>query len=166
MKTVLCVLVLSVCSELLGRSPLPIEPPSIGTPTGSFCALLVPNAQESARWYRDYLGFSVTRSAEGPNGASRTIVVEQKGVLLEIIEARDSFALQRVTRRRANRLQGIRKFGIVVDGKDFEALHRSLAEKEATFIGDVFTDDGLKMKSFIVRDNNGNLVQFFYRIES
>jgi catechol 2,3-dioxygenase-like lactoylglutathione lyase family enzyme len=158
---------LAVCLDLLDHGPLSAErQPSIGSPSGSFCALLVPNARESAQWYRDYLGFSIIRSADGPNGASHTVMLEESGVLLEIIEARDSFAFQRVTRRRVNQLQGIRKFGIVIDANDFEALHSSLATKEATFMGDVFTDDGLNMQSFIVQDNNGNLIQFFSRIKA
>jgi catechol 2,3-dioxygenase-like lactoylglutathione lyase family enzyme len=124
---------------------------------------LVPNAKESAQWYQDYLGFSVVRVADGPNGASHTIMLEQDGVLLEIVEARDSFPLQRVTQKKANQLQGIRKFGLVVDKNVFDGLHQTLVEGKATFVGGVFVDDGLKMQSFIVKDNSGNLVQFFSR---
>ena len=167
MKIALGLLMLTLCLELSDHRPFGFErSPSVGMPTGSFCALLVSDANKTAEWYRDYLGFSVTRSVEGPGGASRIIMLEQHGVLMEIIEARDSFKLNSVTQRRTDQLEGIRKFGIVVDGKNFDALHTSLAGKEATFIGNVFTDDDLKMRSFIVQDNNGNLVQFFSRIKS
>ena len=104
------------------------------------------------------------RVADGPNGASHTIMLEQDGVLLEIIEARDSFALQRVTQKKVNELQGIRKFGLVVEKDIFDGLHQTLVEKKAAFVEGVFVDDGLKVRSFIVKDNSGNLVQFFSRM--
>jgi catechol 2,3-dioxygenase-like lactoylglutathione lyase family enzyme len=164
MRKFVYTVVLLVCLETRGHSSLQTNRPSIGTPTGSFCALLVPNAKESAQWYQDYLGFSIVRVADGPNGASHTIMLEQDGVLLEIIEARDSFALQRVTQKKVTELQGIRKFGLVVEKDVFDGLHQTLVEKKATFVGGVFVDDGLKVRSFVVRDNSGNLVQFFSRM--
>jgi catechol 2,3-dioxygenase-like lactoylglutathione lyase family enzyme len=162
MKIALGSIVLAFFLGLSTSNRSGVEQPSlIGAPAGSFCALLVPHADETAAWYRDYLGFHITRSAEGPGGTSRTIMLEQHGVLLEVIEARDSFDLQSVSRKKVNLLRGIRKFGIVTDQETFDALHSSLERKKATFVGDVYTDDGLKMRSFIVQDDSGNLVQFF-----
>jgi hypothetical protein len=162
MKIALGSIVLAFCLGLSTSNRSGVERPSlIGAPSGSFCALLVPRADETAAWYRDYLGFHITRHAEGPGGTSRTIMLEQNSVLLEVIEVRDSFDLQSVTHKKVNLLRGIRKFGIVIEPESFDALHSSLVGKKATFVGGVFTDDGLKMQSFIVQDNSGNLVQFF-----
>ncbi|HEV7513599.1 MAG TPA: VOC family protein [Candidatus Acidoferrum sp.] len=168
MKMVLTTLPFILCLGLASSRRPDVEdrPALLGKPNGSFYALLVPQANEAAEWYRDYLGFSVIRSTEGPGGTSRTIMLAQQGVLLEIIEARGSFNLQSVTNKKTNLLQGIRKVGIVIEGEDFDRLHSALVRKKATFIGDVFTDHGLKMRSFIVRDTSGNLVQFFSRVKS
>jgi hypothetical protein len=167
MKIVLTTLTLILCLGPSSSKRPDVESPSLlGMPSGSFYALLVPQAREAAEWYRDYLGFSVTRSVEGPEGTSRTIMLEQHGVILEIIEASGSFNLRSVTDKNINLLQGIRKVGIVIEGKDFDTLHSALVRKKAALIGNVFTDEGLKMRSFIVQDNSGNLVQFFSRIKS
>jgi Glyoxalase/Bleomycin resistance protein/Dioxygenase superfamily len=167
MKMALTALPLIICLGLASSRSSDIERPALlGKSNGSFYALLVPQASEAAEWYRDYLGFSVIRSTAGPGGSSRTIMLEQQGVLLEIIEARGSFNLQSVTSKKISLLQGIRKVGIVIEDEEFDSLHSALVRKKATLIGDVFTDDGLKMRSFIVRDNGGNLVQFFSRIKS
>jgi catechol 2,3-dioxygenase-like lactoylglutathione lyase family enzyme len=166
MRIMIATLVLSVLLWTSAQGVPQAGPPSIGTPAGSFFALLVPSTEESARWYHDYLGFTVVRKSDGPNGASRTIMLEQNCVLLEIIATRDSFALQQVTPKKPNTLQGIRKVGFVVDRETFDALYRGLQQKKATFVGDVFVDDGLKMRSFLIRDNNGNLVQFFSPVKS
>jgi catechol 2,3-dioxygenase-like lactoylglutathione lyase family enzyme len=166
MNTILVGVMLTMCISLSYWSEPAVQPlPMLGAPSGSFCALLVSNAKETADWYRDYLGFSITRSSEGPSGSSRTIMLEQHGALLEIIEARDSFNLQAVTQKKADLLTGIRKFGWVIEGKNFDALHSALVGRKAIFIGGVYTDDGLKMRSFIVQDNSGNLVQLFARSE-
>ena len=136
MKTVLTTLTLILCLGLSSSRCSEVDrPASLGKPNGSFYALLVPQANEAAEWYRDYLGFSVTRSVEGPGGTSRTIMLEQHGVLLEIIEARGSFNLQSVTNKKTNLLQGIRKVGIVIEGSDFDTLHSALVRKKATLSG-------------------------------
>jgi catechol 2,3-dioxygenase-like lactoylglutathione lyase family enzyme len=133
----------------------------IGTPTGSFFALLVPSADESARWYREKLGFQFVRKGTGPDGASHTIMLENNGVLLEIIEHRDSFALAQVTDKREDLLRGIRKVGLVLAGADFDRVFRALTAQKVQFLGGIFEDEDLHVRSFLVRDNSGNLVQFF-----
>jgi hypothetical protein len=167
MKMVLTTLTIILCLGLSSSRRSGVESPALlGMPSGSFYALLVPQASEAAEWYRDYLGFSVTRSVEGPGGKSRTIMLEQHGVLLEIIEASGSFNLQSATNKQINLLEGIRKVGFVIERKEFDKLQGALVRKKATFIGNIFADDGLGMRSFIVQDNSGNLIQFFSRIKS
>ncbi len=133
-------------------------------PSASFCALMVPDAAESARWYEENLGFSKIRTLEQPNGQSRIIMLEQSGAMLEIIQVRDSFAFEATETKPRDRLQGIIKFGFLVDKDVFNRVHRKLEETKASFVGGEFTDDGLKMRSFIVRDHDGNMVQLFARI--
>jgi hypothetical protein len=84
----------------------------------------------------------------------------------EIIEASGSFNLQSATNKQINLLEGIRKVGFVIERKEFDKLHGALVRKKATFIGNIFADDGLGMRSFIVQDNSSNLIQFFSRIKS
>lgn len=138
----------------------------IGTPVGSFFALLVASADESALWYREKLGFKFIRKSTGPDGASHTVMLENNGVLLEIIEHRDSFALATVTRNKESLLRGVRKVGLVVSASIFDQLFRSLTAQKVEFVGGEFEDAGLGMRSFIVYDNSGNLVQLFTSLKS
>ena len=143
------------------------EPPkvSLGNPKGSFFALLVPNADESARWYQDNLGFAFVRKTTAPDGAAHTIMLKQEGVLIEIIEHRDAFGLQEVTGKSTSMLRGIRKVGFTVRPQEFDRIFRHLQQHQAQFRSGIFEDEGLAVRSFIVLDNNANLVQLFARLD-
>lgn len=134
-------------------------------PSAFACALMVPNAVESARWYEENLGFSKVRTSDEPNGVSRVVLLEQKGAILEIMQVHDSFAFDpAVSKGPRNRLRGIQKFGFLVEKDVFDRIHRNLEEKKASFVGGLFTDDGMKMRTFIVEDHDGNMVQFYARV--
>jgi len=139
---------------------------SMGRPEGSFFALLVADADQSAQWYEDNLGFTFVRKTAAPGGAARTVMLEQDGVMIEIIEHRDSFGLSQVTDKSASMLRGIRKIGFTVGSQNFDRIFHRLQERHAQFRGEIFEDEGLAVRSFIVLDNNGNLVQFFARLKS
>ena len=136
----------------------------LGNPSASICALMVPDAVESARWYEENLGFSKVRTSDEPNGVSRIILLEQEGAMLEIMQVHDSYAFDSVSKKPHNRLEGIQKFGFLVEKGVFDRIHQGLEEKRASFVGGVFTDTGMKMRTFIVRDHDGNMVQFFARV--
>jgi extradiol dioxygenase family protein len=154
-------LVFGVALGAPGQQAAQVSPPSIGQTTGSFFALLVPDAPASAKWYQEMLGFHSLRDSTGPGGKSRTIMLEAQGVIIEIIQIQESFAVNDVTERREDRLQGIKKIGIVISNESFDAVHRALKAKKVTFLGDVFQDQDLKMRTFVIKDNFGNRVQFF-----
>ena len=148
----------------LGRTVPEGKTSGLGNPPASACALMVPDAAESARWYEENLGFSKVRTSDEPHGVSRIILLEQEGAILEIMQVHDSFALDSVSKKPRNRLQGIQKFGFLVDKDVFDRIHRNLEEKKASFVGGLFTDAGMKMRTFIVRDHDGNMVQFYARV--
>jgi extradiol dioxygenase family protein len=161
MKPLISLLLLGVALQQTAQEPAKPTQASIGKPAGSFFALMVPDVQDSARWYHEALGFRIVRDSEAADGASRTIMLEQNGVILEIIQSRGSFGLEDVTQREWSSLQGIKKVGIVVSGDTFEALYDSLKKRNVIFLGDIFEDNEIKMRTFLVRDNRGNLLQFF-----
>ncbi len=84
--------------------------------------------------------------------------------MIEIMQVYDSFAFDSVSKKPHDRLDGIQKFGFLVEEEVFDRIHRNLEEKKASFVGGVFTDSGMKMRTFIVRDHDRNMVQFFARV--
>ena len=156
--------VLMLLAVSLIGTPRETKVEALGKPSASFCAVMVPNAVESARWYEENLGFSKVRTSDEPNGVSRIILLEQEGAMLEIMQVHDSFAFDSVSKKPHDRLDGIQKFGFLVEKEVFDRIHRNLEEKKASFVGGVFTDSGMKMRTFIVRDHDRNMVQFFARV--
>lgn len=159
MKLLICISLALGSLPMLGGAESTTA--SIGKPSGSFFALLVPDAKASAQWYRDILGFHIVRDSTAPDHSSRTIMLEQNGVILEVIESHGSFALGSVTRKKWQSLEGIKKTGVVVSSEVFERFHSSLNSKGVTFLGDTFEDKDLRMRTFLIRDKAGNLLQFF-----
>ena len=84
--------------------------------------------------------------------------------MIEIIEHDQSVPMESVVTDPARRrlVRGISKAGFFVTG--IEKLETDLRAKGADFVSRLFTDDELGLKSFIVRDNAGNYIQFMERI--
>ena len=57
----------------------------------------------------------------------------------------------------------MQKVGIWVEAAAFDSVYAHLSALKATFLGGVFTDNALKARTFIVRDNSGVLLQYFTR---
>jgi len=150
---------------LAGEETRKDSSPLLGKPQGSFFALLVPDADQSARWYQENLGFTFVRKTTAPSGSSHTVMLEQNGVMIEIIDHRDSFELHPAVNQDARLSRGIRKVGITVSPQSFDRIFRHLQSRKAQFRGGIFQDEGLAVRSFIVLDNYGNLVQFFARLK-
>lgn len=144
--------------ELTGR------PDAFAAPTLAFVALIVPHADETARWYEEKLGFRETKRSSAPSGIARNVTVESPLGMIEIIEHDQSVPMESVVTDPARRrlVRGISKAGFFVTG--IEKLETDLRAKGADFVSRLFTDDELGLKSFIVRDNAGNYIQFMERI--
>lgn len=54
---------------------------------------------------------------------------------------------------------GYSKFGFSTN--DFEGIHDQLKSKNADFVGGIFQDENLGIRSFLVKDEDGNLIQIF-----
>src|ERR1041385_7652739 len=121
---------------------------------GAFFALSVPDAHASAQWYKDLLGLRVTLETPERDNVS-VIVLEGDGLIVELIEHSEAAG------RPADsiRVHGIAKAGIIVD--DFDALMLKVRERKITTVAGPFPKRDGQRANVIVRDNAGNMIQFF-----
>ncbi len=56
---------------------------------------------------------------------------------------------------------GLKKCGVWVDAATFDSTYARLTRRAAKFAGGVFTDNAIHARTFIVRDNSANLLQYF-----
>ena len=152
------ILLAAIC--ITGSSPAvqtPVSPWS--EPQGAFFALSVPDADASAAWYQGHLGFQVITKGEAPDKVARGILLEGHGSLLEIVQHSKARPLKSLLPHAggAHEVHGIFKVGLHVRDVDaaYQAARNSGAEIDYNLGG---TSPQTGMRSFTLRDNDGNLV--------
>ena len=141
---------------LRAQSATQVAAPAAFRATGGFFALSVADLDASARWYTEKLGMTVVRQM--PNaGTSDVTLLAGGGLIVELVH--DNAA--RSAAGDAGQAHGIFKAGVIVDslGKTI-ALLRSRGI-EIAFGPFPARPDALA--NCIIRDNAGNLIQFFER---
>ena len=134
------------------------------TPGKTFVAISVADADQTARWYEENLGFKEVRRSEAPNKLSRAVILDSQYGMLEIIQHKQAVSLELAAPKVKDTylIHGIFKVGFFVEGID--DLYATLKKRPIEFVGGLYTDEPLNLKSFIIRDNNGIVVQFLQRM--
>jgi catechol 2,3-dioxygenase-like lactoylglutathione lyase family enzyme len=130
---------------------------------GAFWAIVVADVNASERWYSENLGLHRIKKGTAPNGNSETVVLEGHGIYVEMVHyLNEKNPMAQAGPKDGQRLQlGIFKTGLSISPQDFDGLLHHLQQRKAEFVGRVITDDEMGVRSCIVRDNTGNLIQFF-----
>ena len=134
------------------------EPPF--TATGAFIALSVPDVAASARWYREKLGLRVV--LEPPrSGEATAVILEGGGLLVELIEHDAAKPLGTVAPgvRGSVYVHGYFKAGLIVE--DFDRTIAAFRARGITIAIGPFPKSATQRANAIIRDNDGNLIQFF-----
>ena len=129
------------------------------TTTGAFFALSVANRQESAKWYSEKLGLKVVMDASVPKSA--VTVLEGGGLIVELVQHEDAQPLATAAPKVNDPIyiHGIFKAGLIVD--DFEATVAQLRARNVEIAFGPYPARTGQRANVIVRDNAGNLIQFF-----
>ena len=129
---------------------------------GGFIALSVANVDARAKWYSDTFDLTVVKSrSESPDKKSIATILSGHGLIVELIQHVEAKPLSAAAPglTRSYQVHGIFKAGIVVS--DLDASLRELEARHVDIAFRPFTDDALGVRSFAIRDNAGNFVQFF-----
>jgi catechol 2,3-dioxygenase-like lactoylglutathione lyase family enzyme len=123
------------------------------TAIGGFVAISVPDLRASATWYSEKLGLKVVMEAPQRNTAA-AVVLEGGGFIVELIQRNDAVPATEV-------VHGITKAGIIVENLD--SLLTTLRLRGVEIAYGPFPAQENQRANVIVRDNAGNLLQFFAR---
>jgi catechol 2,3-dioxygenase-like lactoylglutathione lyase family enzyme len=122
--------------------------------TGAFFALSVSDVQASTKWYAEKLGLKVKLEVPEHDGVS-VVVLEGGGLTVELIRhgkaAPAPAAIPLV--------HGLFKAGLVVD--DFDRVVATLRARGVELVAGPFPAKGDQRANVVVKDNAGNLIQFF-----
>jgi catechol 2,3-dioxygenase-like lactoylglutathione lyase family enzyme len=128
---------------------------------GAFFAISVADVATMSRWYQDKLGLRVLSSGEAPNQIAKFAILDGNGLLIELIQhtkASDRGAVA-PSATDAYMIHGFFKAGMVVDHLD--AIYAALKRQGVPIAHDLMPAKDVPMRSFAVRDPEGNLLQFF-----
>lgn len=130
------------------------------TTTGAFFALSVADVVATARWYREKLGMRVVLEPP-PSTDATVIVLEGGGLIVELLQHKDAKSLGATAPgvRENYKVHGFFKSGLIVE--DFDRTVAALRTRGVEIAFGPFPKSSTQRANVIVRDNAGNLIQFF-----
>lgn len=132
------------------------------TTNGAFFALSVADITASSRWYQEKLGLSVVM-APPKTGEAAVVILEGGGLLVELIQHDVAKPLGSAAPGVRDQLfvHGYFKAGLMVD--DFDRTLSALRARGVQVAYGPFPKSATQRANVIIRDNAGNLIQFFGR---
>jgi catechol 2,3-dioxygenase-like lactoylglutathione lyase family enzyme len=152
-------LALALTLSVSAQAPPPIQPRFIAR--GAFVALVVTDLDASVRWYQTNLGLHPIKRGKSPRVAAETAVLGSHNILVELIHYTDR-SLPKREINDSTPVAGPIKAGAIVDPAGFDEIAKHLQSRGIEPRS--FNDKEMGYRSFIVRDNDGNLIQFFAAI--
>jgi catechol 2,3-dioxygenase-like lactoylglutathione lyase family enzyme len=128
------------------------------TAQGAFLALVVTDLNASVRWYESNLGFRELKRGKSPRVAAETVILGGHNIFVELIYFEDRTLAKREVNDSAP-VAGPMKTGAILGMTGFDSLARYLRNHGVEL--DIFQDKEMGVQSFIIRDNDGNIIQFF-----
>ena len=127
------------------------QTPEFNVVAPTFVALQVRDVDAAEEWYASVFGLSLANSIDAESGAYRIRILSNDLVRVELVEEGRAAAPPA-------RHFGLFKAGIFVD--DAEAALRALRQGGVDTDDDTFFDSALNVRTFVIRDLEGNRIQF------
>jgi len=125
-------------------------------------AVCVKDIDETVKWYKDNLGFSILDKMDFPEYKVKIVLLVLQDFRLEIVEHQEQFSQEYIVSKIPeikdwDHVFGMKKMAFVVDHLQpvFERLKKNGVKFQAEFM----KGQGNWGDSFIVQDNNGNWIQ-------
>ena len=144
---------LQTCAGGANTEPLGSSHPPFAGVKGAFFALSVADIESSSKWYEEKLGLAVDMRTK--SGKTSVMVLSGNGLTVELLRHDEATDLG----KDALLVHGILKAGLVVENLD-KTLEELKARNVQIAYGPYPARNGA-MANFIIKDNAGNLIQFF-----
>src|SRR5215831_5166534 len=156
MKATFLAAILLSASVTVAQSHHALTEAPIFTAQGAFLAIVVTDLDASVHWYQSRLGLHLLKRGKSTQVAAETAVLGGHNLFVELIY-HEGKQLPRLDNEAS--VPRLIKGGVIVPRKDFDAVAAYL-RKCGTEAG-VFKDKEMGVLSFLFKDNDGNLIQFF-----
>ena len=130
--------------------------------------IVVENLEKSSNWYSNIFEAEVYKEVSYPEFDSLTIhLLKNEYFEFELVERKSSISIHDVISNynvKEKPLLGIYKVSFQVD--DIQKIYNRIKKEKIEFHMDLSTDEEFKMKSFIIKDPDNNLLQFQENIDN
>lgn len=157
----------TLCLVLWLVVPMAVQPATKAEPPfraakGAFFALSVADLRASTKWYTEKLSLAVIMDVPRKDGAAVT-VLEGGGLTVELIQLDNAVPLRQAAPQAAGAqyVHGLFKVGLVVE--DFDRTVAALRTRGVEIVVGPFPRRGNQRANVIIKDHDGNLIQFFGR---
>jgi hypothetical protein len=125
-----------------------------------FSAIIVKNIAASSPWYQSVFGLKIKNRIDDSAGAFKIVILESSQYLVELIENGNSLTTADILahKKEGTAIQGFFKMGFRVSNMDTCIKQMSALKID---VGHVWVDKDSKKRNFLIRDPDGNLIQFF-----
>lgn len=120
-------------------------------------AISVSNIKESVKWYSGNFGFQVMVEKEFPAMGMKMVFMEAGGLIIELIESEGFIADKRPPAPASANKQGV--FQISFRVKEIDKVYESVKSSDIHLEYEMVTNEELKFKAFLIRDNDGNIIE-------
>jgi catechol 2,3-dioxygenase-like lactoylglutathione lyase family enzyme len=127
------------------------------TARGAFVAIVVTDLDASVHWYESRLGLHLVKRGKSTRAPAETAVLGGHNLFVELIH-HEGKTLPRLDNEAS--VPRLIKTGVIVAREDFDGIAAYL-RKRGGIEAEVFEDKEMGVLSFLFKDNDGNLIQFF-----
>ena len=154
--TLFTTLLLSIASAVAQVPPARTPDVPAFVARGAFFAVVVADLDATELWYKSKLGLRRVKRGKSPRVPAETVVLAGRNLYVELIH-HDGKQLSRIDNEAP--VPRFIKAGVIVTPLDFDVLATQLEKHGVS--ASVFEDKEMGVRSFLVKDNEGNLIQFF-----
>lgn len=126
-----------------------------------FTAIMVSNVEKSVQWYSDTFGLTIRNRYDSEEGGYKQVIMHSPDMLIELVELKSKVTAEEALKDKpkGTTIIGFSKFGFTAP--QFDELHKILTDKNVTFAGRTVRDGVSGKRTFLIRDPDNNLLQFF-----
>jgi len=127
----------------------------------SFVAICVSNIDSAVSWYCNILNLKLRNRYDNEERGVKQVVLINKEIMIELIELKRAVILDTLlsSQPKGTLATGVLKFGFTV--KDLDKTHQEMSAKKVSFFGRTVKDPVNNKRTFLIKDPDGNLLQFF-----